>query len=524
MFGLCSNRYDHIRSGSAISVLGALSGIIIGLNLSSMSGKLDVMAFSPDWGQLMPFARELTTAMMPTGSVMGALLSWTLVDMAQPRLVTAYATLLWILGSLVQMIAPSIGVVRSGRLICGIAAGIISAVVPPYLAEIAGRSSRGKFASVGQLAGVSESDRMRYSASQSDSEMRVIVVNLLRCSFAVQTVPGFMLLLLCDFVPPSPRQLAAEGRWPEAKSLLADLHASGDGQDARVLAHIQELQGDILSQPQVPHPSGELLTWRVRERLVLGMLVAAWSQLCGVHLVLHTIMLPTAGAGFDSLDLVVGLEYVLYIFITLPAMSLLDLWGRRLMLQLGCLFMTISLCGMGFFQSKRIEEAAKDDNGLNMTYIPWVIRSYHGPSLGVILFCYLFIITYAVSWGPIAWVYPAEIFPGWLRTRGFSFLRAVGGWTFIIFGFLNWIVLLYVLYAAHETKGYTLEEMNHVFLSGRRAWQPVSGQRIFDLLVARIERRRTLNGTDGAAGEPGDGIELSEWASRQAGHPDASPS
>jgi predicted MFS family arabinose efflux permease len=101
-----------------------------------MSGKLDVMAFSDDWGQLMPFARELTTAMMPTGSVMGALLSWTLVDMAQPRLVTAYATLLWILGSLVQMIAPSIGVVRSGRLICGLAAGIISAVVPPYLVSM----------------------------------------------------------------------------------------------------------------------------------------------------------------------------------------------------------------------------------------------------------------------------------------------------------------------------------------------------------------------------------------------------
>jgi hypothetical protein len=100
-------------------------------------------------------------------------------------------------------------------------------------------------------------------------------------------VPGFMLLLLCDLVPPSPRQLAAEGRWPEAKSLLADLHASGDGEDARVLAHIQELQGDILSQPQVPHPSGELLTRRVRARLVLGMLVAAWSQLCGVHLVLR---------------------------------------------------------------------------------------------------------------------------------------------------------------------------------------------------------------------------------------------
>ncbi|EGR49115.1 uncharacterized protein TRIREDRAFT_61278 [Trichoderma reesei QM6a] len=485
----------------------------------------------------MPFARELTTAMMPTGSVMGALLSWTLVDMAQPRLVTAYATLLWILGSLVQMIAPSIGVVRSGRLICGLAAGIISAVVPPYLAEIAGRSSRGKFASVGQMAGVSESDRMRYSASQSDSEMRVIVVNLLRCSFAVQMVPGFMLLLLCDLVPPSPRQLAAEGRWPEAKSLLADLHASGDGEDARVLAHIQELQGDILSQPQVPHPSGELLTRRVRARLVLGMLVAAWSQLCGVHLVLHTIMLPTAGAGFDSVDLVVGLQYVLYISITLLAMSLLDFWGRRLMLKLGCLAMIISLCGMGFFQSKRIEEAAKDDNGLNMTYVPWVIKSYHGPSLGVILFCYLFIITYAVSWGPIAWVYPAEIFPGWLRTRGFSFCmaaywtcNAVMAWGLPSLGnttnhcLVNWIVLLYVFYAVHETKGYTLEEMNHVFLSGRRAWQPVSGQRIFDLLVARIERRRNLNGTDGAAGGPGDEIELSEWASRQAGHPDSSPS
>lgn len=107
-----------------------------------MSGKLDVMAFSSDWGHLKPFTRELTTAVMPTGSVMGALVSWTLVEMAQPRLVTAYATLAWVLGSLIQLVAPSIEVVRSGRLICGIGAGIVSAVVPPYLVSRFGTHAR----------------------------------------------------------------------------------------------------------------------------------------------------------------------------------------------------------------------------------------------------------------------------------------------------------------------------------------------------------------------------------------------
>ncbi|KAL7814863.1 MFS general substrate transporter [Trichoderma gracile] len=518
-----------------------------------MSGKLDVMAFSREWGHLKPFARELTTAMMPTGSVMGALLSWTLVDMAQPRLVTAYATLVWILGSLVQMAAPSIEVVRSGRLVCGIAAGIISAVVPPYLAEIAGRSSRGKFASilslgiaigflwqiVGQLAGVSVSTGTGYSVSKAESEMRVEIVNLLRCSFAVQTVPGFVLMLFCDFLPRSPRQLATEGRWREAKSLLADLHASGDGQDARVLAHIHELEGDVLNQPQVLHAARELLTWRVRARLVLGMLVAAFSQLCGVSLVLYQIMLPTTGAGFVSLDLVVVLQHLLNILFTLPAIRWFDCCGRRLTMRLGCLCMVISLGGMEIYQSRRIDEAAVDDNGLEEKYVSWAIKSYHGTSLGVILFCYLFIITYAVSWSPMTWVYPAEIFPGWLRTRGFglcmaaywisnvgmawgltSLVRAAGGWTFVIFVLFNGIMWVYVLFAAHETKGYTLEEMDHVFLSGRRAWQPASGERIFDLLVARIERQQNLNGTDGAVGEPGHDIELSEWRSPRAGDSD----
>lgn len=56
------------------------------------------------------------------------------------------------------------------------------------------------------------------------------------------------------------------------------------------------------------------------------------------------------------MDLVVGLQYVLYISITLLAMSLLDFWGRRLMLKLGCLAMIISLCGMGdYLPSARLQ-------------------------------------------------------------------------------------------------------------------------------------------------------------------------
>ncbi|PTB77297.1 MFS general substrate transporter [Trichoderma longibrachiatum ATCC 18648] len=502
------------------------------------------MAFSSDWGHLKPFTRELTTAVMPTGSVMGALVSWTLVEMAQPRLVTAYATLAWVLGSLIQLVAPSIEVVRSGRLICGIGAGIVSAVVPPYLAEIAGRSSRGMFAryartridaAVGQLALVAISGGIG-SASDSGEDMRADLINLLRCSFAVQLIPGFALMFLCDFLPPSPRRLATEGRWPEVKSLLADLHASGDRENGRVLAHVQELEADVLDQPQVPHPSRELLTWRVRARLVLGILVAAWSQLCGVPLVLNYIMLAMAGSRVGSLDFVVVVQYLVYILSTLPAIFVLDSWGRRLTMKLGCLWMIITLCGTGYFQNKRIDKEAKDGISLDETHVPWALEGYHGTSLGVIIFCYLFIVAYAMFWSPIAWLYPAEIFPGWLRTRGFGICMAAYwisnaglAWGLPSLGnttdssLVNWVAWIFVCCAVHETKGYTLEEMHHVFLSGRRAWQSAWGERIFDLLVARIERQQNLHGTDGAVEEPGEEIELSEWTPPTASVANASP-
>lgn len=109
-----------------------LGGILIGLNLSSMFGILDVLAYSPNFGHLKPFEREALTAVMPAGSMLGSLASWHLVRILSPTVALQYGCLAWVLGCVAMVIMPVISGMYIGRVIAGMGVGIISAVAPVY--------------------------------------------------------------------------------------------------------------------------------------------------------------------------------------------------------------------------------------------------------------------------------------------------------------------------------------------------------------------------------------------------------
>jgi len=52
---------------------------------------------------------------------------------------------------------------------------------------------------------------------------------------------------------------------------------------------------------------------------------------------------------------------------------------------------------------------------------------------------------------------------------------------YYIFGAFNAAALIHMFLMAPETKGYTLEEMDEVFESGRPAWKRVKGSRLEEL-------------------------------------------
>ncbi|CAO3678003.1 unnamed protein product [Rhizopus stolonifer] len=164
-------------------------------------------------------------------------------------------------------------------------------------------------------------------------------------------------------------------------------------------------------------------------------------------------------------------------FATIPAILFLDRLGRRLVLMSGaCLMGTaMLLCGIVMAATGRVYVNADGENTLDMSGN--VSASYF-----CIVMIYFFVAGFAYSWGPVGWVYPAEIYPLAIRAKGTSITTAANWlmnfvislfvpvmlttitWgTYIFFGCCCMVMAVCVFLFFPETKGRSLEEMDLVF-------------------------------------------------------------
>lgn len=105
-----------------------------------------------------------------------------------------------------------------------------------------------------------------------------------RIPWAVQMVPAFILLIGLFWFPKSPRWLASKDRWEEALKVLADVHGKGNPNDPVVLAEYKEIEDAIrFEREEQVSDYKELVKPRIFKRVVLGMSIQMWSQLCGMN-------------------------------------------------------------------------------------------------------------------------------------------------------------------------------------------------------------------------------------------------
>ena len=145
-------------------------------------------------------------------------------------------------------------------------------------------------------------------------------------------------------------------------------------------------------------------------------------------------------------------------------------------------------------------------------------------SKAVIACSFLFVASYAPTWGPVSWIYPQELFPNHLRGKAvalatsanWAFNFALGyfvppafvniTWrTYILFGVFCILMTVHVFFMFPETAGKPLEEVNAMFEDpngikyiGTPAWQT----RTYTSRTARME-------DDGYLGEKKASDELS---------------
>jgi SP family arabinose:H+ symporter-like MFS transporter len=192
----------------------------------------------------------------------------------------------------------------------------------------------------------------------------------------------------------------------------------------------------------------------------------AGSQFCGINAIIYysSKIFESAGAvknaAFTS-TVWIGLVNLLFTFV---AIVLVDKAGRRPLLLFGTAVQVIALGLVG-----------------------WMFKTQqHGVPL---LLCIVaFIAAFAMSLGPLSWLICSEIFPNKVRGRAMSIAtfiiwsscyivaqtfpmlndsKAIGpALTFWLYGGVSLLNFLFALAVIPETKGRTLEEIEHYWKEG----------------------------------------------------------
>ncbi|KAI0133454.1 high-affinity glucose transporter [Xylariales sp. AK1849] len=488
----------------------AIGGGLFGFDISSMSGVLGTQAYIRYFGNPVSYTQGGITASMPAGSLIGSLASSFLADKYSRKASLQISCVLWIIGSIIQCAAQNVGMLVAGRVIAGLCVGIASSVVPVYQAEIAPKEIRGRVVSLQQWAitwGILIQYFIQYGAAQvgGGPDDPNQPESAFRIPWGIQMVPAFILLIGLFFFPYSPRWLASKDRWEEAIKVLAHLHGKDDVNHPKVLAEYQEIEDALRFEREEAISSFKALVKpRIFKRVLLGMSVQMWSQLCGMNIMMYYIVYIMEGAQLGNPLATASIQYVINVVMTLPAILYLDKFGRRPALIIGSVLMMLWLFISGALQA--VYGRANDHPDKSNEAITWIVVGNRPASSAIVACSYLFVATFATTWGPTSWTYPAEIFPSKVRAKAVS-LSTASNWfwnmilafavppllwsinwkMYMIFAAFNGAAFVHMTLLAPETKGYTLEEMDDLFDSGLPAWKRYKKESRLDQLQKEIE-------------------------------------
>jgi SP family galactose:H+ symporter-like MFS transporter len=431
-----------------IAVVAGLGGLLFGYDTGVVAG---VLLFLRDTFHLDSTLQGLFVAIALGAAAVGAAFAGALSDAFGRRTVLIITALMFVLGALLAAIAQSVPVLFVGRVLVGAAIGVSSMLTPLYLAEVSAAHWRGAIVTINQFYitfGIFVSYLVDYALAD--------VTNGWRWMLGLGAIPGVVLLVGMFILPESPRWLAGHNLLEKARAALRFLRGRSD-----VDAELAALHKDVVEEGRRAAPWSRLLQKDVRKPLIIGGGLAIFQQITGINAVIYFAPTIFQDAGLSSASVsilaTVGVGAV-NVIMTLVAMRLMDSWGRRKLLLWGLWGMLVSLVVIG---------------------IGFMVELHGALAYLIVIMVAAFVAFFAIGLGPVFWLLIAEIFPLAIRGRGASIatianwvsnmvvsgvfldlLLAIGrGPTFLLYGAMTVLAILFTLWIVPETKGRSLEQI-----------------------------------------------------------------
>jgi MFS family permease len=508
----------------AVALIVAVGGFLLGFDATVISGAVpfikNYFALTGTGGD---WKLGLAVSCLGWGALGGNALAGFLSDAFGRKKILMLTAILFVVSALLSAMTSNFSVFVLSRVLGGIAVGGAILIAPVYIAEISPSALRGSLVSFNQLMiviGISASFFSNYFLLN-------IGDNCWRWMLGVEAIPAVLYFFLLFFVPESPRWLFVKGREDQALKIFTKV--AGPEHAAEELRSIRQNAAEHVAGVG----ASALFSQKMRFVMFIALTIAFFQQITGINAVFYYLptIFTQAGGGTNAAFKQAVIVGLVNLGMTFVAIKWIDRLGRKPLLVIGATGMAISLltCSWAFHNSNyQLTEksfAVLSDNKVPADVVgdlqklePKIfatdkefladldakmgvdrLKPYHDAlataglniRASVVLFAIIgFVASFAISLGPVMWVLLSEIFPNAYRGAAIS---VVGFWnsvvsasvtfifpwelsnfgaagTFLGYGLMALAALLFVLLAIPETKGKSLEELEHLLV--RKAGLP----------------------------------------------------
>jgi sugar porter (SP) family MFS transporter len=427
------------------AITGALGGLLFGFDTAVIAGTTQALTGR---FHLSPLELGFTVSIALWGTVLGAIFAGDIGQRIGSRATLRIMAILYVLSAIGCALAWNWPVFLIARFVGGLGIGGSSVLGPVYIAELAPAQYRGRLVGLFQI-NIVVGILLAYFSNFLIASLHLGALEW-RWEFGVSALPAVLFLLMLLSIPHSPRWLVTQSRVDEALETLRLLATPAPEAELKSIVDSIHVEASARKEPLFKH--------QYLKPILLAIAIAAFNQLSGINAVLYYLNDIFASAGFSQLS--GGLQAVIVgainLLATIVAITLIDKLGRRTLLLIGCVGMTIGLSGI----------AAIFITGRDRGALIFFLAGYTA--------------CFALSSGAVLWVYMSEIFPNRVRVKGQALGCAVvwvmngiisqifpamkarsAALPFVIFAIVMALQFFVTLFFFPETKGLSLEQLQN---------------------------------------------------------------